>query len=160
MQMNFEVINPKTKEKLYSITPPEESQLEKVFVNARRIQAVIERMSVKERTAEAAKISRYIIKHHKKIANRIVEETGKTHFEALSNELFEICDGIDYYRDYAAEILKDRTVHTPLVLMGKKSTIVYQPMGVVLVIAPWNYPLIQCLHTFNSGIYCWKCRGL
>jgi acyl-CoA reductase-like NAD-dependent aldehyde dehydrogenase len=142
--MSFEVINPKTKEKLYKVEPPGARHLEGVFSTARQVQKAIASMTVKERLAEAAKISRYIIEHYGKIADRVVQETGKTHFEALSNELFEICDGIDYYRDHAAKILEEQKVHTPLVLMGKKSRIVYEPMGVVLVIAPWNYPLIQC----------------
>ncbi|MCG8673460.1 MAG: aldehyde dehydrogenase family protein, partial [Pseudomonadales bacterium] len=41
--------------------------------------------------------------------------------------------------------LADKKVSTPLTLMGKKSRIFHEPLGTVLVIAPWNY-------TFHIGL--------
>ena len=142
--MKINVINPLTKESLYDIEPIKEKELEAVFVKAKSIQKEIASLSVKDRVKEIVKISDYLIEHHKFICDRVVSETGKTTFEALSNELFGICDTIDYYRDQAEKILKPQKVHTSLVLMGKKSRIEFDPMGTVLIIAPWNYPLIQC----------------
>lgn len=144
MGMKINIANPLTKENLYELEPVAPSELTKIFTRAREIQKEIATMSVSERISEIVKISSFLIEHHKEVADRVVAETGKTAFEALSNEIFEICDNIDYYRDHATQILKPRKVHTPLVLMGKKSRIQYEPMGVVAIIAPWNYPLIQC----------------
>ncbi len=142
--MKINVINPLTKESLYDIEPIKEKELEDVYDKARAIQKKIASLSVKDRVREIVKISDYLIEHHKTICDRVVSETGKTAFEALSNELFGICDTIDYYRDQAEKILKPQKVHTSMVLMGKKSRIEFDPMGTVLIIAPWNYPLIQC----------------
>ena len=142
--MSIKVVNPLTKEDLYSIEPAGDEELKPVFAKARSVQRKIHTLSIKERIREAVKISQYLMDNYKRVTERIVRETGKTKFEALSNELFEICDSIDYYRDHAEKILKTQKVHTPLVLMGKKSRIQYEPMGTVLIIAPWNYPLIQC----------------
>jgi hypothetical protein len=36
---------------------------------------------------------------------------------------------------------KPQRVHTPLVTMPAKSQLIPEPLGVVLVIAPWNYPI-------------------
>ena len=142
--MKISVVNPLTKEQLYDIEPLTENELSEVFSKARRVQKQIGALTVKERINEVVKISQYLIDNYQSISERVVSETGKTKFEALSNEIFEICDNIDYYRDHAEKILKDQKVHTPLILMGKKSKIKYEPMGVALIIAPWNYPLIQC----------------
>lgn len=142
--MTIKVKNPGTAGLLYELEPAGEKEIAQAYATAREIQLKIGAMPVEQRVAEAVKISKYLIAHYEEIATRIVEETGKSKFEALSNEIFEICDGIDYYRDAAPKILKPQKVHTPLILMGKKSKIYYEPMGAVLVIAPWNYPLIQC----------------
>ena len=142
--MKINVVNPLTKENLYSIEPKAEAELKNVFEKARSIQQKISALTVKERVNEVVKISEYLIDNYKSISQRVVSETGKTEFEALSNELFGVCDAIDYYRDRAEKILKPQKAHTSLVLMGKKSSIHFDPMGTVLIIAPWNYPLIQC----------------
>ncbi len=142
--MSIKVVNPLTGKELYELEEATDTSIKEAFEKARDIQELIGNMSVKERIREVVKISDYLIANYDKVVQRIVDETGKTKFEALSNEIFEICDGIDYYRDHAIDILKDKKVHTPMILMGKKSKIKYEPLGVVLVIAPWNYPLIQC----------------
>ena len=142
--MKINVVNPLTKEALYDFEPMAGAELKAVCDKARKTQKLIAAMSVKERISEVVKISTYLIENYESISDRVVSETGKTKFEALSNEIFEICDNIDYYRDHTEKILKEKSVHTPMILMGKKSKIRFEPMGVVLIIAPWNYPLIQC----------------
>lgn len=142
--MNIRVVNPLTKESLYEIEPMAKKELSAVFNTAREVQKQIGSLSVKERIDEVVKINKYLIENYLSISERVVSETGKTEFEALSNELFGVCDAIDYYRDRAANILKPQKAHTSMVLMGKKSSIHFDPMGTVLIIAPWNYPLIQC----------------
>lgn len=141
----IKIQSPITGDFLYQVEPAASDQIEAVFDRARSIQPMIAAMSVPERVAQMVKISDYIIAHQEEIIDRLVLETGKSRMDALSTELFEICDGFDYYRDHAQKILADRKTHTPLVLMGKKSKVIFEPLGVVLVIAPWNYPLIQCL---------------
>lgn len=142
--MNIEVKNPATSKLLYELQAAGEKEISAAYDTACEAQQKIGTMSVGQRVTEIIKISKYLIDHYEEIAQRIVDETGKSKFEALSNEIFEICDGIDYYRDAAPKILNPQKVHTPLILMGKKSKIYYEPLGTVLVIAPWNYPLIQC----------------
>ena len=142
--MTIQVTNPATGEFLYEVAETPESEMPAIFAQAREAQKRIVAMPLKERMSHVTAVSDYIIAHQEEIIDRLVRETGKTRFDALSTELFEICDLVDYYRDAAPKILKDQVVHTPIVLMGKTSKIVFEPLGVVLVISPWNYPLYQC----------------
>ena len=142
--MSILVKNPLTEDELYTVEPANEKEIQEVFDIAGKVQRRIASMSVKERVEEVVKISDYLIGNHDSICESVVRETGKTKFEALSNELFGICDAIDYYRDKADRVLKPQKVHTSLILTGKKSRIEYDPLGTILIIAPWNYPLIQC----------------
>ncbi|MCA9970607.1 MAG: aldehyde dehydrogenase family protein, partial [Anaerolineales bacterium] len=149
------VHNPRTGQFLYEVEEAGDEAVTAVFQRARAVQPQIAALSVEERAREIVKISDYLVAHREAIIDRLVAETGKTRFEALSNELFEVCGGIDYFRDAAPKILADRKAPTPLVLLGKKSKIVFEPLGTVLVIAPWNYPLVQCftpsLQAFLAG---------
>ncbi len=66
-----------------------------------------------------------------------VLEVGK----AWSESDAEVCEAIDYFEYYGREMLRygrpREIAHTP----GETSRLLYEPRGVVAVIAPWNFPL-------------------
>ena len=137
------VLNPIINKELYTITEPSDAELQKVFATAKTVQEKIADMSVSERIAEMLKINDWVIANREYIIDRIVEETGKAKVDCLVSEVFEVCDVIDHFKKVTPKILKDHPTSTPIFLMGKKSKIVYDPLGTVLVIAPWNYPFYQ-----------------
>ena len=53
-----------------------------------------------------------------------------------------------YYAENAERFLADEVVETP----ASRSFIRYQPMGVVLVIMPWNYPFWQVFRFIAPGL--------
>lgn len=142
---NLKINNPTSGQLLYELAQADAAQVEQAYRQARRVQPGIAALTVEQRVGEVVKISDYLLAHQEEVLERLVLETGKTRFDALSTELFEVLDLIDTYRDAAPRLLADRPAHTPLVLMGKKSKVVFDPLGVVLVIVPWNYPLYQGL---------------
>ena len=139
----IEVKSPITLAPLYSVEEADWHTIEKTFERARKVQEQIQQLSIERRIEEMMKVNSYIIANREKIITRIVEETGKARFDALASELFEVLDVIDHFQKVTPKILQDQHVETPLVLMGKKSRIFYEPLGVILVIAPWNYPFYQ-----------------
>ena len=141
----FDVLNPITNELLYSIDETSEAEMQEIFQKSRSVQGKIGKMSVKQRVTEVMKINDFMIANQEMIITRIVEETGKARLDAMTSEFFEILDVIDYFRKVSHKILADKKVHTPIVLLGKKSKVVFEPKGVILIVAPWNYPLYQTL---------------
>lgn len=140
--------NPRTGETLYTIPEPTEAEVAAVFDRARAAYAVIRKMSVRERVDETKKLMRYIRDHHEEILDRLIAETGKVRLEALAMEIFSVLDMIDWFDKTAEQALADKPLKTPLLLMGKKGKVVYEPIGPVLVISPWNYPFNQTLAPF------------
>jgi 1-pyrroline-5-carboxylate dehydrogenase len=67
----------------------------------------------------------------------LVYEAGKTWPEAEA----DISEGIDFCEYYAREMLRMAGSHATLQLPGEKDELVYLPLGVGLVIPPWNFPL-------------------
>lgn len=141
----IDVFNPITNTKLYSIEETSEKQVAEVFERARAIQPAIRKLSVKDRVKEVVKIKQYIIDNRETILTKIILETGKSRMDGFTSEMFEIVDVIDVFAKLAPKVLKNKSVPTPLVLIGKKSEIWLEPMGTILIIPPWNYPLYQAL---------------
>lgn len=139
------VINPITLEKLYEVEETSEQKIAEVYNKARAIQPKVGELSVQQRVNEILKIRDYIIENREKILTRIILETGKSRVDGMTSEIFEIIDVIDVFSKLAPKTLKNKSVPTPIVLLGKKSEIWYEPMGTILVIPPWNYPLYQAL---------------
>ena len=79
-------------------------------------------------------------------------DLGKTKSEALLMEIFPVLDCIKYYEKNAQSILADEKIKTPIALMGKKSFVFYEPLGTVLIIAPWNAPFTLSLIPIISAV--------
>ncbi|MCH2021868.1 MAG: aldehyde dehydrogenase family protein [Saprospiraceae bacterium] len=118
-----------------------DSQL--IFNKASIAQKVVEGLSIKQRIDFLLRANDYIMNNQEALIDQICKETGKTRFDALSNEIFSIGDFVDYYRKATTNLLADRKVQTSIVMMGKKSKVFFSPLGVILAITPWNYPLYQ-----------------
>lgn len=156
MSMSFEVSpapansdiekkNPRDGATLYRIPEPSDADLAGAMLRARDAHARIARMSVAERVAELRKLSGYIVDHKEDLAAKVVAENGKCLTDAMIGDVFTCVDLIDYYAKNAEKMLADEKVSTPLMLFPKKSKILYCPLGPVLVISPWNYPLNTAL---------------
>lgn len=137
---SYVVTNPVTGETLYEIADTPVSQLEEVFARARKAYEVIRKMTVRQRLDETMKLLHYIRDNRESILDRVMAETGKTRYEAMLSEIFTVLDMIDYYNKHAEKMLADKPLPSGLLLMGKKGKIVFEPLGPVLIISPWNYP--------------------
>ncbi|MFV8340271.1 NAD-dependent succinate-semialdehyde dehydrogenase [Flavobacterium sp. LB3P21] len=69
----------------------------------------------------------------------ITNEMGKVLSESIS-EVEKSAGNCDFYAENAEKMLKDEYYDTPF-----KSMSVYDPMGAVFAIMPWNYPFWQVL---------------
>ncbi len=103
-----------------------------------------EELSPSSRGSFFRKLSDVLDKKKRNIAEKITQEMGKPISQALTE--IERCMNIcTYFADHAEELTKDEIVSTNL----KKSYVAFQPLGIILGIMPWNYPIIQ---TFRFAI--------
>ncbi|HEX7443127.1 MAG TPA: aldehyde dehydrogenase family protein, partial [Acidimicrobiales bacterium] len=73
------------------------------------------------------------------IVEVITSETGKLDAEAVFTEVMTACETIQYYARNGEKALRAETVSAGL-MSHKKAVRTYEPLGVVGVISPWNYP--------------------
>ncbi len=125
-----------------------------VFARARAAADKLAGSTLKQRLAEVEKLIDYIRDHKEAIAEAICAETGKTRTDALVSEVMGVLDNFEWLVHKAPKILADKKVATPIALLGKKSRIYHEPLGVVLVIAPWNYPFHIGMTSIMAAFVC------
>ena len=75
------------------------------------------------------------------VARLLTTEQGKPIVESYTMEILPTIDALNWCADAGPDILRDESIPYPqLFLKTKKSFFSYEPIGVVGVIAPWNYP--------------------
>ncbi|MGI9578411.1 MAG: aldehyde dehydrogenase family protein, partial [Microthrixaceae bacterium] len=82
----------------------------------------------------------------------ICAETGKQPAEAVTTELMAVCETIDFYAKKGARALRAVPV-SPGLLAHKKAWKRYEPMGVVGVISPWNYPFTLSMTPLVTALF-------
>ncbi|CAD0187229.1 Betaine aldehyde dehydrogenase 1 [Ruegeria sp. THAF57] len=60
-------------------------------------------------------------------------------------EIMPLLDGIAYYRKRLRGLMKPQRRHAPLTLMPARIEVQYQPVGVVGIVVPWNFPIFLAL---------------
>ena len=74
------------------------------------------------------------------IADLLTNEQGKPRVESYTMELLPTVDSLKWIADNGPKILSDEKLSMPLFLKSKSAKFTFEPIGVVGVIAPWNYP--------------------
>ncbi len=78
--------------------------------------------------------------HEDDILLALKKDLGKSNLEAYISEISFLKQEIDFALDNLKEWMKPIREKTPIQAMTAKSYILYEPLGVTLIIAPWNYP--------------------
>ncbi|NOZ02380.1 MAG: aldehyde dehydrogenase family protein [Deltaproteobacteria bacterium] len=135
-------INPATLEVLGEIPMKTPQEVKEAVRGADRAFDGWAGLGVAERGRYLLKVRDYLLEHVDAYCDVISKENGKPRLEALSAELFLVTDLITYYVKRAPELLKDRPIslHNPIFKATKSSKLVYEPLGVMAVVSPWNYP--------------------
>jgi aldehyde dehydrogenase (NAD+) len=82
-----------------------------------------------------------LVAHEERLLAALAADLGKPRFESWVTEVgFAVAD-IDHTLAHLAAWMTPRRVATPVALQPGRSSIVPEPLGVVGVISPWNYPV-------------------
>ncbi|HMP30308.1 MAG TPA: aldehyde dehydrogenase family protein [Saprospiraceae bacterium] len=85
-------------------------------------------------------LEKTIINKRSLIQKALTEDLGRHSFETDMVDIYPILSEIRLVKKNLKKWLSRHKVRTPLSLFGSSSYIVYEPKGVVLIIAPWNFP--------------------
>jgi acyl-CoA reductase-like NAD-dependent aldehyde dehydrogenase len=89
-------------------------------------------------------LRKWLMDNGERVVETIVSETGKTHEDAWMIELAYTSGALTFWAKKAERFLADEAVPvSTLVITGKKLVTRYEPLGLVGIIGPWNYPLVN-----------------
>src|SRR5690349_18953043 len=71
----------------------------------------------------------------------LADDLGKPRWEAWAGDIAASASEADHLRKHLGGWAKDVSVRVPVAFLPARASITYQPRGVVLVVAPWNYPV-------------------
>jgi succinate-semialdehyde dehydrogenase/glutarate-semialdehyde dehydrogenase len=121
------------------ITPPEE--LAEVVAEARMAQEAFAREPLETRAQLLERLAYAVVEDADAIARTIVAESGKPLAEAYAHELVVGADACRWLAGNVGRVLREERLGFPqLVLRQKRGRIRYEPLGVVAIVTPWNFP--------------------
>ena len=136
-------INPATGATVKTFTPATDTEIEAVITRAHDRFASYRATSFAERAAWAHATADLIEAEADDIAALMTLEMGKT-LAAARAEALKSAQGFRFYADNTAALLAD--VPADAAAVGASAAFTrYQPLGVVLAVMPWNFPLWQAV---------------
>jgi len=108
-----------------------------------------------ERSKLLMALSEKLLNRKTELANLIAAEMGKPLKQGVS-EIEKCAAACEYYAQNAAGFLKDQLIKTD----ASKSYVTFNPIGVVLAVMPWNFPVWQVFRFLAPALAAGNCGVL
>jgi len=109
---------------------------------------------IKWRIKQINKVSKLLDENKKEIIKSLFIDLGKSEIEGLS-EILLIKEEISLIKKRLNSWMRPKKIGTPFYLFPSSSKIIYEPLGCVLILGPYNYPLLYVLkplvNIFSAG---------
>ena len=131
-------LNPATDETLARFPAHQADAIDQRLARAAAAQRAWARRPVAERTPLLRQAAAVLRRRKEELARLITLEMGKPLTEAVG-EIEKCAWNLDFYADQGPAFLADEVIGSS----ATDSRIVYDPLGLVLAVMPWNYPFWQ-----------------
>jgi succinate-semialdehyde dehydrogenase/glutarate-semialdehyde dehydrogenase len=137
----LESFNPATGELVGTVATIDPSQVQGIVDEVARVQPAWAELTAADRGVYMRRTADALLDAIDEIAELLVREQGKPRTEAYTMELLPTVDALHWCAKAGPKILADEKVRmTQAFTLSKSGHFSYEPIGVVGVIAPWNYP--------------------
>lgn len=114
-------------------------------------------LSLAWREQQLRALERMMTEREQEILDALHEDLAKHPFEAWFTEVSYVAGSAAYARKHLRKWTRRRRVPTPLAGLPGKSWLQPEPLGVVLIIGAWNYPLQLTLAGMAAAIAAGNC---
>lgn len=95
--------------------------------------------------------------YQKEIEEALYLDLRKTAFEAYSTEIGYVLSSIENTKKHLKKWMKSKTKLAPYYLFGAYDKIIYRPLGISLIIGPFNYPFQLIFEPLIGAIAAGNC---
>ncbi len=140
------VENPATGKPVATLAACTPEQLEEMAARARRAQPSWQALGFEGRGKVLRRMQKWVLDNADRFLDTLVSESGKTREDAVLAELGYAANAFGFWPKNAKKYLSDEKVKTSSpFLVGRKLIVRYEPVGLVGVIGPWNYPFTNTI---------------
>jgi acyl-CoA reductase-like NAD-dependent aldehyde dehydrogenase len=136
----LESFNPATGELIGSVETLTPAKVQGVVDDVAEVQPFWAALTLEDRARYMRRAGDVVLEEMDELAELLTIEQGKPRVESYTMELLPTVDSLKWIADNGPGILADEKLSMPLFLKSKSAKLSYEPIGVVGVIAPWNYP--------------------
>src|SRR5579884_136891 len=151
------VENPATGELITTVPLLGSEELEAMVARARAAQPSWAAAGFEDRGRVLRRAQKWMVDNQERVIDVVCSESGKTVEDALGTDYGYTVAALGFWAKEAPKYLADEHVpswNNPFVA-GKKLVIRYAPLGLVGVIGPWNYPIVNsfgdCIPALAAG---------
>ncbi|HXB85762.1 aldehyde dehydrogenase family protein [Mycobacterium sp.] len=128
-----------------------------VLTDLRRVFAAGRTRALEWRLEQLRAIERLLDEREPEIAAALAEDLGRSPAEAWLGDVASTKAEATYARKHVRRWMRRRRESLPLAQLPGRAWVQYDPLGVVLVIGPWNYPLYLSLAPLVAAVAAGNC---
>ena len=129
-----------------------EERIQEVLLLQKSSLLRLKKSSAAERIEKLKKLQTYMLAHQNELFDALFQDFRKPTSEVIIAELLGVKREIDHMVKHVNAWMKPQRVSTPLLLLGTQGHIQYEPKGLCLIIAPWNYPFNLAINPLVHAI--------
>lgn len=133
------------------------TEIEKIVKRQRKYFATGKTKSYAFRMRALTELEKSIRFHEKELNDALKKDLNKARMESYMTETGMVLSEISYLKKHLAGWMREKTVLSPLAQFHARSFEVREPYGVVLVMAPWNYPFMLLMEPLAGAIAAGNC---
>lgn len=136
-------INPSNLEAVGEACLASQEECQKAILTAKEALPLWRSLSLGEKKEIFKGAKKILLQRSSEVAHIITLEKGSPFVESLSVEVLGSLDALDYYASaFKRSLRAKKAKHHVAFFSGKKSSFRFEPLGVILIISPWNFPFL------------------
>lgn len=153
-EQQIQCINPATGEKICNIKVSTEREIIDKVNKAKDAFPFWSSLPLEKRIAFLSRVYEIILDERENIAKTISTNTGKPLAESYLTEIASTLQVMEYFIKNTASLLNESPINLGALYPTKKSSLSYEPLGVIAIIKPWNYPFYLSLSAIIKALIC------
>ena len=114
-------------------------------------------LKVEQRIEALNRLEQGILNYEQELYAALKKDLGKSRAESYMCEVGLTLSELRFVRKHVRKWSREKRVLTPLAQFHAKSFMVQEPYGVVLIMSPWNYPVLLTLEPLIGALAAGNC---
>jgi len=139
--------------------PVDNQRILDTFEKLKQRSLLLRSESISNRKKRIKPFEGFLLKNKGRIRDAVFNDLKKPQTESDISELYPVLVELRQALAHLSDWAKPRKIDAPLTYLGTRAEVRYEPKGVCLIIAPWNFPfnlclgpLISCLAAGNTAV--------